>query len=55
MSIHANSKVITLTHILLLTDGTKNINKPIRVATSTFIITYRGLIIGRTGDVVTAN
>ena len=56
MSIHASSKVITVTHVLYFTDGTKyNINSPFRVANSVFVFAFRGLIIGDTGDVVRTN
>ena len=56
MSIHVSSKVITLNHKLQLNDGTKNnINNPIRVANSIFVIAIKGLIISGTDDVIGAN
>ena len=56
VSIHANSNFITLDHILLITDGTRNnINNPFKVAASIFFMTFKGLIVSGTTDVVRAN
>ena len=56
MSFHASSKVITLAHALWLTDETKNnMNNPFIAATSIFVMTFKGLIVSGTADVVRAN
>ena len=56
MSIHASCKVITLAHVLWITDGTRNnIYKPFRVADSIFVMTFEGLIVSGTTDIVRAN
>ena len=56
MSINASSKVITLALVLSITDGTRNnSNNPFRVAASIFVMTFKGLIVSGTTDVVRAN
>ena len=56
MSIHASSKDITLAHVLWITDGTKNnINNQFRVAASILAMTFNGLIVSGTTDVVREN
>ena len=56
MSIHASSNFITLDHVLLITDGTRNnIYNPFRVAASIFFMRFKGLIVSGTTDVVRAN
>ena len=54
--IHASSNVVTLVHVLWITDGARNnINNQIRVAASIFVITFKGLIVSGTTDVVREN
>ena len=56
MSIHASYKGITLAYVLSITDGTRNnINNPLRVAVSIFVITFKGLIVSGTTNVVRTN
>ena len=56
MSIHASSNVITLAHVLQITDWTRNnINNPFRIAASIFAMTFKGLIFSGTTDAVRAN
>ena len=53
MSIHASSKFITLAHVLLITDGARiSINNPFRVAASILVVTFKGLIVSGTTDIV---
>ena len=55
MSIHASSNVITLAHVLWITDRTRNnLNNPFRVAAINFVMTFEGIIDSGTTDVARA-
>ena len=56
MSIRASSNVVTLAHVLLITDGTRNnVDNPFRVAARIFAMTFNGLIVIGSTDVVRTN